>query len=528
MKVNLPVTDKEVQLPDDINILSTTDLKGQITYVNRSFIDISGFDDEELIGTSHNIVRHPDMPPAAFKQLWTRIKSGRSWMGIVKNRCKNGDFYWVNAYVTPVMEEGNIVEYQSVRTAPASDQVARAQELYTRINSNKPVRRSITGSVSLIERQLLIAALSFFSGMALLGALSDLAPHMILVISAALAGITGLAGVLSVRRMAEVIRWSRTIAEDTLATRIYTGRDDEAAHLRFVITGLQTEAKAIAGRLFDSSEQLKTNADRVAQAVKIGAIGLQQQQSETDQVATAMTEMCACIQEVAEHAQSSAAISLHSHRLACDGHSRVQQARVSTERLAEEVARATGIITELEGSTERINQVMETVNTIAEQTNLLALNAAIEAARAGEFGRGFSVVADEVRTLAMRAQSSTEEVQQTLSQLRDHSLAAVSAMKASKTLAEKTVLEAQEAAQVLLDISSSVDGISDRTSQIASAVEQQSAASEEISRNVTTIRDSSDLFQRESLNTESSAQALAQLSEELRKLSINFWQRRLG
>ncbi|GGB94410.1 methyl-accepting chemotaxis protein [Marinobacterium zhoushanense] len=527
MKVNLPVTDKEVRLPDNINILSTTDLKGQVTYVNNAFIDISGFNKEELIGSSHNIVRHPDMPPAAFGQLWERIKSGGSWMGIVKNRCKNGDYYWVNAYVTPVMEEGQIVEYQSVRTTPEPEQVKRAEEIYRHINANKPLRRSLPGSISLIERQLLNAGFCSFAIMLLLGLLTDLAPEMIALVCATIALFSAGGGVLSVRRVARLIGWSRQILEDPIATRVYTGRDDEAAHLQFVITSLQTEARAIAGRLFDSSEQLKANADRVAEAVKRSALSLQQQQSETDQVATAMTEMCACIQEVAEHAQMSAESSQRSNLLARNGHTRVHKAQQSTERLAQEISTAATILNELESSTDKINNVMDSVNTIAEQTNLLALNAAIEAARAGDLGRGFAVVADEVRTLAMKAQHSTEEVQHTLTQLRDQSLAAVSAIRESKELADLAVIEAQEAAQALLEISGSVDGISDRNTQIASAVEQQSAASEEISRNVTAIRDSSDLFQQESLSTESSALALALLSTELRKLSVNFWQRKL-
>ncbi|MBV1789696.1 methyl-accepting chemotaxis protein [Marinobacterium sp. D7] len=528
MKVNLPVTDTEVRLPDNINILSTTDLKGQVTYVNDSFIDISGFSKEELLGSSHNIVRHPDMPPAAFGQLWERIKSGGSWMGIVKNRCKNGSYYWVNAYVTPVMEEGKIVEFQSVRTRPATEQVKRAEEIYRRINANKPLRRSLAGSVTLIERQLLNAAFCSFASMLILGLLTDLPPQLIALVCAAVALVSAVGGVLSVRRIARLIGWSRQILEDPIATRIYTGRDDEAAQLQFVITSLQTEARAIAGRLFDSSEQLKSNADRVASAVKRSALSLQQQQNETDQVATAMTEMCACIQEVAEHALSSAESSQRSSQLARDGHARVHRARLSTERLADEIATATTILTELENGTNKINSVMDSVNNIAEQTNLLALNAAIEAARAGDLGRGFAVVADEVRTLAMKAQHATVEVQQTLTQLRDQSLAAVLAMRESKGLADQAVAEAQEAAQALLEISGSVDGISDRNTQIASAVEQQSAASEEISRNVSAIRDSSDLFQKESLDTESSASALANLSAELRKLSVNFWQRRLS
>lgn len=124
MRNNQPVTQVEENVPDNANILSTTDLRGKITHVNEAFVRISGFSMEELIGSSHNIVRHPDMPPRAFEMLWARVKEGSSWMGMVKNRCKNGNHYWVDAYVTPILRNGRIAEYQSVRRKPDRAAVA--------------------------------------------------------------------------------------------------------------------------------------------------------------------------------------------------------------------------------------------------------------------------------------------------------------------------------------------------------------------------------------------------------------------
>ncbi len=133
MKINMPVTDHEVVLTDDHSIVSMTDLKGQITYINRDFVEISGFSEAELIGQSHNIVRHPDMPPEAFEDLWRTLKEGRPWTGYVKNRCKNGDFYWVKANATPVRERGQVVGYMSVRSKPdrqTVDEVGRAYQMF--------------------------------------------------------------------------------------------------------------------------------------------------------------------------------------------------------------------------------------------------------------------------------------------------------------------------------------------------------------------------------------------------------------
>lgn len=135
MKINHPVTDRQVHMREGGVIVSKTNLKGAITYVNQDFIDISGFAEIELMGKNHNIVRHPDMPPAAFQDLWDTIKLGKPWMGIVKNRCKNGDYYWVEANVTPVYVDGRITEYMSVRKIPTAQQIEAAEVLYRQVNA---------------------------------------------------------------------------------------------------------------------------------------------------------------------------------------------------------------------------------------------------------------------------------------------------------------------------------------------------------------------------------------------------------
>jgi len=126
MKINMPVSGREVRLQENQSIISMTDLKGAITYVNKDFLDISGFEESELLGVNHNVIRHPDMPPQAFRDLWDTVKTGNPWRGIVKNRCKNGDHYWVEAFVTPIVKKGNVIGYQSVRSKPSSTQVEEA------------------------------------------------------------------------------------------------------------------------------------------------------------------------------------------------------------------------------------------------------------------------------------------------------------------------------------------------------------------------------------------------------------------
>ncbi|MBK7413982.1 MAG: PAS domain-containing protein [Dechloromonas sp.] len=137
MRNNLPVTNVEVQLDEHTLIVSKTDLKGQITYINKDFIDISGFTELELIGQPHNLVRHPDMPVEAFADMWHDLKDGRPWTGLVKNRCKNGDYYWVLATATPMRENGQVVGYMSVRRKPTRQQVDAAESAYRLFRERK-------------------------------------------------------------------------------------------------------------------------------------------------------------------------------------------------------------------------------------------------------------------------------------------------------------------------------------------------------------------------------------------------------
>ncbi|MBU0593545.1 MAG: PAS domain-containing protein, partial [Gammaproteobacteria bacterium] len=137
MKINMPVTQTEYVLKETDSIVSKTDLKGIITYINEDFLRVSGFTKDELIGTSHNIVRHPDMPPEAFVDLWNSLKAGRPWTGMVKNRCKNGDYYWVLANATPIREGGNIIGYMSVRSKPSSMQIEATSNAYRLFKEGK-------------------------------------------------------------------------------------------------------------------------------------------------------------------------------------------------------------------------------------------------------------------------------------------------------------------------------------------------------------------------------------------------------
>ena len=137
--LNAQRSDQEIRLTPQDELISTTDTRGVITYVNARFAEVSGYSAQELIGSAHNMVRHPDMPSAAFKEMWEKLKSGQSWRGIVKNRCKNGGFYWVDAFVSPLFENGTIVGYQSVRIQPQAAYVSKANEIYQRLKLDESI-----------------------------------------------------------------------------------------------------------------------------------------------------------------------------------------------------------------------------------------------------------------------------------------------------------------------------------------------------------------------------------------------------
>jgi methyl-accepting chemotaxis protein len=205
MKVNMPVTQQEVLLRDDHMIVSKTDLKGAISYVNQDFLEVSGFAEGELLGVNHNIVRHPDMPQAAFADLWSTVKQGRPWVGMVKNRCKNGDYYWVEANVSPIRENDRVVGYMSVRYKPTREQVQAAAALYEAMNragsGKQPAsRRGLLGPATLSAR--LYALLGLVLAPAAAGGLAGLQGQ-----AAWLAGGVGLSAVVALVLGASLIRF---------------------------------------------------------------------------------------------------------------------------------------------------------------------------------------------------------------------------------------------------------------------------------------------------------------------------------
>ncbi|MDD0979935.1 methyl-accepting chemotaxis protein [Pseudomonas shahriarae] len=523
MKINLPVTGRNVDIAQDANILSTTDLGSSITYANQDFIDVSGYSREELLGAPHNLLRHPDMPSAAFAHMWQTLKSGRSWMGMVKNRCKNGDHYWVSAYASPVTRDGVAVEYQSVRTRPDARRVMAAERVYARLRTGtRRIRPVLEMPLKLSLVTGATCALTWGAGVGLASY-----PWAVQVLGLAAVGAVGILGVnLLLRPLRQLSERARRIADNPVSQAIYTERADELGQIEFAMQMLEAQVGAVVGRIGDASQRLSGHAAALVEQLDSSHSSTLGQQSQTDQVATAIHEMAASVAQVANHAQQASKAADQAGSETREGHQRVDESRDAVLRLSQELARATTVIHQLESHSGDISGVLEVIRAIAEQTNLLALNAAIEAARAGEQGRGFAVVADEVRGLAQRTQQSTNEIQRMISTLQGGARDAVMAMEQSSQHVEASVDHAQRAASALDGISQRVNQITAMSVQIATAVEEQSAVSEDINRNIVGIRNAGEATVTAGQQSQLSSGDVAALAEDLRRLAEEFWGKR--
>lgn len=485
MKTNLPVSGNEVNYSDDTTIVSTTNLKGAIIYANEDFVKIGGFSQEELIGKNHNLVRHPDMPPAAFADLWKTLRDGKAWMGIVKNRCKNGNHYWVDTYVTPIFEGNKIIGYQSVRSKPDRADVARAEKLYQQLNAGKSPK--LTPLLSLPNKLFVGFALILVSLLSTLFFVAELSPTLLGAMALPALAASFVLARVTMQPLIKLQKEALKVVSNPLMQHVYTGVTDETGAPRLAIRMLQAKLRTVIGRIADSAGNLNEVSVQTESTVKQATKGVMAQQSETDQVATAMNEMTATVQEVARNAEQAADATLSAKVEANNGKQVMDEIIGSINTLASEVERATDVIHSVEGHSHEIGTILQVIKDIAEQTNLLALNAAIEAARAGEQGRGFAVVADEVRTLAQRTQQSTEEIHNMITQLQSGTKDAVNVMKAGRDQASISVTNAAHGGELLNTITESINTITDMTTQIASAAEEQSTVAEEINSNIINI-----------------------------------------
>jgi aerotaxis receptor len=455
--------------------------------VNSPFLEISGFSEAELLGQPHNIVRHPDMPTAAYADLWHTLQAGKSWRGIVKNRSKNGDHYWVEANVNPIWEDDRIVGYMSLRTKPSRTQVDAAESLYRRFREGRARGLTVkdgavarTGLSGWLGRMLALSIKARMSAACVLlvaimfglGAEAD--QHIRRTLLGLGWAVTGYVWWLLVcktlRPLDAVVRSCHMVASGDLRSHDVSDWRSETGRLMHAIHTMAGNVASIVADVRNNAAAITSSSTQVSATSQSLSRAASEQAASVEQTSASVEQMSASINQNTGNARITDGMSTQASRQAVEGGEAVKQTVAAMKQIAGKI----GIIDD-----------------IAYQTNLLALNAAIEAARAGEHGKGFAVVAAEVRKLAERSQVAAQEIGE---------------------LASGSVSKAETAGKLLDEMVPAINKTSDLVQEITAASEEQSAG-------VSQVNTAMNQLNQVTQQNASSSEQLAATAEEMNNLA---------
>jgi aerotaxis receptor len=461
------VTQNEYPLDDDTTLMSTTDVHSYITHANDTFVQVSGYQLDELTGQPHNLVRHPDMPKAAFADMWYTLQQGEPWSGIVKNRRKNGDHYWVRANAVPMVRRGQVTGYMSIRTKATAEEIAIVEPLYRALNDGSCKKR--------VHKGLVVGKgwLGKLPAMPLRWRVRSVMAALFAVLAATLiatsagwmplvaAAVVMLLGTLLFEQ--QIVRPVENVARQAL--KVATGERNSVQHLnRSDELGLTLRAVGQLGLMCrwlinDVSSQVvsvRDGSDRLAQGNEDLNDRTRQTVANVQQTVATMNQMAASVQSNSETAAEVDKLSVAASSAATKGGNAMQTVVKTMDDIAD--------------STQRIGSITSLINDIAFQTNILALNAAVEAARAGEQGKGFAVVAGEVRHLASRSASAANDIRKLID--------------ASASKVQSGSEQVHAAGRTMDDIVVQVKNVTQLIAQISHATSEQATGLSELTRAV--------------------------------------------
>ncbi|MNZ05608.1 methyl-accepting chemotaxis sensory transducer with Pas/Pac sensor [Pseudomonas linyingensis] len=511
MRNNQPVTQREYELKEDDFLISRTDLKGRIVYANPAFITVSGYSWEELHGANHNLVRHPDMPPVAFANLWETIQQGHAWNGLVMNRRKSGDHYWVLANVTPTIEEGRVVGYTSVRSKPSRAEVDAATLAYRSIREGRGkhlgldrgrlVRRGPRGWLQRLRPDSLRARVWLLMLASVLLLIDNGFELAVALMSGASLGVTLEAGVLTLICLSMMVMMLRTcgslqrslhrsvdymaqLAAGNLDAQPAQGHLTEMAELIRFQGAIRNSVTSIARDVNQSVNSLSLAVEGISHGNTELSARTEQQAASLQQTAASMDELTATVQQNAGNAR-------HASQLAGDASGTVRES-------GEVMGQVVGTMGQITATSRKMTEIINVIDSIAFQTNILALNASVEAARAGDQGRGFAVVASEVRNLASRSAEASKEIRGLI-------------VSSSRQIDEGAQL-VQRAEQSIEGVVAAVTKVNDIMGEIAAASDEQSGGIAQVNQAVAQM---DDVTQRNAGLVQTAARASADLEGHL-------------
>ena len=492
MRNNQPTTGREYDFPADMTLISVTDPKGRITYCNDNFVSVSGYSEPELMGQAHNMVRHPDMPEEAFRDMWATLEGGHPWTALVKNRRKNGDHYWVRANASPVRDGDTILGYMSVRTKPTQQEVASAEALYATmrqeasngrrvhaLKGGKLVTTSLFGRLKQaltfdLQTKLLMGAVA--AGVLPLALALAEAPAW-LALGAAACCAVGLTAAISVSVFKPLRNVNRTLgllAAGDLARDVPVVHADLFGEIELAMNQLTLGVRTVVRDARHEVGDLRTGSAEIASGSRNMSARTEAQANSLEQTAAALEQITGTVHNTAQIANEGAAFA--------------HKATEVSQRSHDAVHSVMATMTEIEESSRKIGEILKLIEGVAFQTNILALNAAVEAARAGEHGRGFAVVAAEVRALAQRTTAAAKDVRDLIGESNDRVAKGTERTEQALARMGESMAAVAQTAAILAQIEHAsreqeigVRQINDAVAQLDTITQQNAAMSEELS-----------------------------------------------